>query len=144
MVNQLSMQQMTRDNAQGLWRSLRFYMELVEVEMGAFALPEGVLAEWMGGNADVHAIWWGKHLVGGMALQATTRDDGKPQVWVWALGLNHGADPGVIPALNEWLKDYARNRGAVSVSMKSNRRGWERKLAPLGWKPALVEYKLEV
>ncbi len=135
---------LTGENAPDLWPYIREQLLRVERRVGSRALPEEVYASWSLGNAMVYVFLWEGLLSGAIACQKNRRDDGRPELWVWGMSFDGIAPSGLAPAVNEWLRNGARQIGAVSVSMKSTRKGWGRYLEGLGWKPTLVEFTLEV
>jgi hypothetical protein len=135
----------TPENLPGYWPFVREELVKVGLEQDSLYLPEDVFATWRAGQCSVFVLLWGGERQGVAVVKSTSRDNGLPELWVWVLSVNlMQGNPGAAVAFNNWLKELATHVGAPTVGMKSVRRGWERRLAPLGWKPTATEYTLEV
>jgi hypothetical protein len=135
---------LTDQNVGALWPFIRARLLMIEQKNPVSTLPEEVFASWRSNSCVVHVIELDESPAGVLVVQGNIGDDKKGELLVWALSVAPMASRRVFPALNEWLKSAANHVGASSVTMRSHRMGWEQLLSGFGWKPSMVEYKLEV
>jgi len=135
---------LTEENMPELWAYVRSQLLRVEDRNSCATLPEEAFFSWKSGVSMIYVLMWDKRLAGVVVFQNTKTDKKKNELWIWAMSLDGIAGKQQLFEINEWLKFAAKSIGAVSVGMKSSRKGWSRFLKEYGWEPALIEYKLEV
>lgn len=135
----------TSANFADLWPLARGYFVGVADRTYSPALPEEVFAAWQAGDCTVCVLRSNTAVVGAVAMHRTEHAAGcAPELWVWALGTEPGMPREFFAWITEHLQHVARDTGLARVSMRSNRMGWGRLLAPLGWEPVRIEYAIEV
>jgi len=140
----VAMTMLCEENLGALWPFIRTQLLKIEEKNPVSTLPEEVFASWKTNSCVVHAIELDGALVGVVVVQANKNDAKGSELLVWAMSVAPMVGKRVFPAVNEWLKSAAIHVGASSVVMRSYRSGWGQLLSGLGWRPSMIEYKLEV
>ena len=120
-----------------LWPRIRPALERIVERHGSDGwLPEDVYAIVCAGNATLY-VNDGEWL-GFCVLQVVPHYTQK-RLHVWVLHLESDPEP-----FMGRLTDLARSCGAVKITFSTARKGWARRAARLGFKPAMQNYELEV
>lgn len=123
------------------WLQVKGGVERVAEEASDGWLPEDV---YMALKQNVSLLMVGyvaNYYVGFVVLTPTLGWEG-PQMHLWAV-YNRG-ERDVLDTFLEDVREFARARGAVKITMTSCRKGWERRAVQLGFTKTQTQFALEV
>lgn len=131
-------------NIHELWPIARAYFLKVVARNGATTLPEDAYAQMKLKACSILVLAWDGQVVGATAVRLAQRDDGRRELFIWALGTEPALPDEFFHAFNSEMLRHAAGMQAVSVSMTSVRPGWGRFLRKYGWAPTHTTYEIEV
>jgi len=123
------------------WQTIKAgLVETAEKAPGGWT-PQSVFLQLVHGEATLHLVIVEKYYRGFIITKMLETAIGK-KLLIWIL---HGDGSGAVMTDNmDQIREWAQNIGAKNIQFQSNRKGWERVGAKLGFVPVMTIYESEV